>query len=85
MMLQTWLITALAFGALMAMMAVGVIFSGKRLSGSCGGTPGPECKCSPKERSTCESEHAARSPAREVEEESLTALRRPPGSGSDGH
>ena len=43
-MLQTILLVFVAFGLAMAMMAVGVIFSGRCLRGSCGGTPvfGPD-------------------------------------------
>ena len=42
--MQTLVVTALIFGLSMAAMAVGVIFSGRRLQGSCGGT-GQNCRC----------------------------------------
>ncbi len=43
-MLPTLLVTFAAFGLAVAFMAVGVIFSGRCLRGSCGGTPafGPD-------------------------------------------
>lgn len=50
--MQTFLATALIFGAAMAAMAVGVIFSDRRLKGSCGGT-GRECSCSEEVRRDC--------------------------------
>lgn len=50
--MQTFLFTALIFGIAMAAMAVGVIFSGRTLKGSCGGT-GQDCACSEAERREC--------------------------------
>ncbi len=50
--MQTFLATALIFGLAMAAMAVGVIFSDRRLKGSCGGT-GRECSCSEEVRRDC--------------------------------
>lgn len=38
----------------MGLMAVGVIFQGKRLAGSCGGNPdSPNCRCTPEKRERC--------------------------------
>ena len=50
--METFLITALIFGLAMAAMAVGVIFSNRRLQGSCGGT-GRDCSCSAEARREC--------------------------------
>ena len=50
--MQTFLATALIFGLAMVAMAVGVIFSDRRLQGSCGGT-GRECSCSEEVRREC--------------------------------
>jgi hypothetical protein len=50
--MQTFLATALLFGLAMAAMAVGVIFSDRKLQGSCGGT-GKECSCSEEVRRDC--------------------------------
>lgn len=56
--MQTFLATALIFGLAVAAMAVGVIFSDRRLKGSCGGT-GKSCHCSAKVRRECAlAEHA---------------------------
>lgn len=43
--MTTFVLTVVLVGLLMAAMAVGVIFSGRRLKGSCGGKGGPECAC----------------------------------------
>lgn len=43
--MTTFVLTAVLVGALMAAMAVGVIFSNRSLQGSCGGKGGPECAC----------------------------------------
>ena len=57
--MQTFLVTALVFGVAMAAMAVGVIFSDRRLKGSCGGT-GQACHCSDETRKECAlAEHAS--------------------------
>lgn len=45
-------ITVAFVAVLMAAMAVGVIFSNRRLAGSCGGT-GLDCVCEKKERGEC--------------------------------
>lgn len=50
--MQTFLATALIFGLVMAAMAVGVIFSDRRLRGSCGGT-GQNCHCNEETRRDC--------------------------------
>jgi len=50
--MQTFLATAVLFGLAMVAMAVGVIFSDRRLQGSCGGT-GLECSCSDEVRRDC--------------------------------
>ena len=50
--MQTLLATVIFFGLAMAAMAVGVIFSDRRLKGSCGGT-GQECSCTEEVRRDC--------------------------------
>ena len=50
--MQTILLAILIFGLAMAAMAVGVIFSNRRLKGSCGGT-GLDCTCSDEARREC--------------------------------
>lgn len=56
--MQTFLATALVFGLAMVAMAVGVIFSDRRLKGSCGAT-GQECHCTEEVRRDCAlAEHA---------------------------
>ena len=50
--MTTFLATAAIFGAAMAAMAVGVIFSNRELKGSCGGT-GRACECSAEARRDC--------------------------------
>jgi hypothetical protein len=50
--MQTLIATAVIFGLAMAAMAVGVIFSDRRLQGSCGGT-GRDCRCSDAARREC--------------------------------
>ena len=57
--MTTFLATFLMLGALMAIMAVGVMFGGRRLQGSCGGLPGKDCSCSLGERRACERKVAA--------------------------
>ncbi len=53
-MLATVLVSVLFFGLLVGMMAIGVIFQGKRLSGSCGGDPdSAHCGCSPEKKAVC--------------------------------
>lgn len=50
--MQTLIATALLIGLLMAGMAVGLMFRGRSLSGSCGGT-GEGCECSEAKRKRC--------------------------------
>ena len=50
--METFIATLVIFGAVMAAMAVGVIFSNRRLSGSCGGT-GDDCECELAKRKVC--------------------------------
>ena len=56
--MSTILATIALFALVMAAMAVGVIFSNKRLQGSCGGT-GLDCKCDDDTRQDCELKKAA--------------------------
>ena len=56
--MQTILATIVLFALAMAAMAVGVIFSNRRLHGSCGGT-GRDCTCDPETREDCELRKAA--------------------------
>jgi hypothetical protein len=50
--MATLLATLLIFGLLMTAMAVGVMFQGKALKGSCGGT-GTGCPCTDEEKRAC--------------------------------
>ncbi|HEY8380293.1 MAG TPA: hypothetical protein VIK91_27595 [Nannocystis sp.] len=50
--MPTILLTIFALGAVMFGMALGVIFAGKRLKGSCGGV-GTSCGCSDVQRREC--------------------------------
>ena len=43
--MQTLILTVAVIGAAMLAMAVGVIFTGRRLKGSCGGVGGGDCLC----------------------------------------
>ena len=52
--MQTFIGTAVAFFLIMFMMALGVMLTGRRLRGSCGGVPGRACSCSSGERDACE-------------------------------
>lgn len=49
----TFLFSIGLIAAIMLGMAVGVIFSNRRLRGSCGGVGGEECGCSEGERDAC--------------------------------
>jgi len=48
----TFLLTLAAFGTVILAMAVGVMFTGRRLQGSCGGT-GTNCSCSADKQREC--------------------------------
>jgi hypothetical protein len=50
--MQTVIATIGLIGLIMAAMAVGVMFSGRPLRGSCGGM-GKDCSCSAEERQGC--------------------------------
>jgi len=50
--MQTFLLTLVLFAVAMVAMAAGLLFGGRRLQGSCGGT-GKDCSCSEAERQTC--------------------------------
>ena len=59
--MDTFLATLLLFGAAMLAMAVGVLISGRRLKGSCGGI-GRACSCDDATRAECAlaKQHAGR-------------------------
>jgi hypothetical protein len=44
---MVWLLTALVFLVAVGALALGVMFTGRRLQGSCGGTSGAACLCKP--------------------------------------
>ena len=50
--MQTFIATLLIFAAVMLAMAIGVIATGRRLRGSCGGT-GRGCECDEAARAEC--------------------------------
>ena len=50
--MQTVLGTLIVFALVMFAMAAGVMLTGRRLKGSCGG-PGANCPCTETERQTC--------------------------------
>ena len=50
--MQTFLATLLFFAMLMTFMAIGVIFSSRRLRGSCGGA-GSDCACDDEAQRSC--------------------------------
>jgi hypothetical protein len=50
--MQTFLATLLFIAMIMTFMAVGVIFSSRRLRGSCGGT-GSDCACDDEAQRSC--------------------------------
>jgi hypothetical protein len=53
-MLSTIAITVLFFAIAITLMAIGVVFAGRRLAGSCGGDPNSvNCRCSPEKRKAC--------------------------------
>ena len=43
--MEAFIVTIVFMGSIMAAMAVGVIFSGRTLKGSCGGVGGADCLC----------------------------------------
>ena len=50
--METFFGTLLVFAIVMVAMAAGVMLSGRRLKGSCGGT-GTGCPCTDEERQAC--------------------------------
>ncbi len=60
--MQTILAAIAVFAIVMLAMAVGVIFSNRRLQGSCGGT-GRDCTCDDTTRKDCELKKAAEAAA----------------------
>lgn len=48
-------VTLSIFVIAVAAMAIGVLVTGRRLSGSCGGTNGAACVCSAERRARCKS------------------------------
>lgn len=50
--METFFATLLIFAGAMAAMAVGVMISGRRLKGSCGGT-GKDCACDDEAQKSC--------------------------------
>lgn len=58
-MLATALVSVVAFLVLMGVMALGVMLTGNRLRGSCGGNPdAANCGCSPAKKAACRAQHA---------------------------
>ncbi len=51
--MTTILLTVGVFGAVVFGMALGAIFAGKALRGSCGGIGGKECDCTPAKKAEC--------------------------------
>ena len=51
--METFVLSVVFFALAMLAMAVGVILSGRRLRGSCGGPGGEACACSLAERIAC--------------------------------
>lgn len=60
--MQTVLLSIALFAVVMAAMAIGVIFSGRSLRGSCGGTG--NCACSEEKRRACAAADPEHSEAR---------------------
>jgi hypothetical protein len=56
--MQTLLATFVLLALVMFAMALGVMLTGRRLQGSCGGTPGKACACGPRKREACEARAA---------------------------
>jgi hypothetical protein len=57
--MSTFIATFIVLALLMAIMAVGVLFGGRRLRGSCGGVANRDCSCSLSERRECQRRAAA--------------------------
>ncbi|HET8939578.1 MAG TPA: hypothetical protein VFN67_39335 [Polyangiales bacterium] len=57
--MSTFIATFVVLAFLMASMALGVVFSGRRLRGSCGGVPNTDCSCNMSERRACQRKAAA--------------------------
>ncbi|PCC75482.1 hypothetical protein SAMN02745121_00022 [Nannocystis exedens] len=57
--MPTILLTIAVLGAVMLGMAVGAIFAGKYLKGSCGGLAGGNCGCTDAQRRDCSTKPAA--------------------------
>ena len=53
----TFLITLFAFAIILGVMALGVMLTGRRLQGSCGGVAGDACRCSPERQARCKDKH----------------------------
>ena len=45
--------TVAVFGVVVLAMSLGVMFSGRSLKGSCGGSPNASCPCSDEEKRAC--------------------------------
>ncbi|MFZ6179834.1 DUF539 domain-containing protein [Nannocystis pusilla] len=57
--MPTILLTIAVLGAVMLGMAVGAIFAGKFLKGSCGGLANGSCECTDAQRRDCSTKQAA--------------------------
>ncbi len=62
-MTTTLIVAIVLFGGVMAIMAVGVIFSGKRLRGSCGGVGSCQCRADGIPPESCTRDQDEPSPA----------------------
>jgi hypothetical protein len=57
--MPTIVLTIAVLGAVMLGMAVGAIFAGKYLKGSCGGLANGSCECSDTQRRDCSTKQTA--------------------------
>lgn len=57
--MPTIVLTIVVLGAVMFGMAVGAIFAGKHLRGSCGGVANSNCGCTAAQRRDCETRPAS--------------------------